>query len=102
MASYSYTTVCVDPDGTARTSVHLHPDEQVSVLCGSGQKRAQISLSHASADVIITPTNPEAPTARDLAVARKLAESFARYPAEVERLHELNAEPADSVEGTAA
>ncbi|MGI5420495.1 hypothetical protein [Actinomadura luteofluorescens] len=87
--SYSYTTVIVEPDGASRISVHLHPDQTMSVLCSEGRRRAQISFSHARADVIITPTNPEAPTAEDLKTARQLAELFGRYAVEVERLHAL-------------
>ncbi|MEV0667183.1 hypothetical protein ACIBI3_38815 [Actinomadura luteofluorescens] len=88
--SYSYTTLVVEPDGTSRVSVHLHPDHNMSVLCSEGRRRAQISFSHARADVIITPTTPEAPTAGDVATARQLAGLFGRYAAEVERLHALN------------
>ncbi|WP_433466830.1 hypothetical protein [Spirillospora sp. CA-128828] len=87
MDAYSYTTVNVDPDGTASVNVALRPDREVSVLCPRGRDRAQISISHAGARVVIMPTNPTAPTAEDLATARQLAELFARYAAEVERLH---------------
>lgn len=87
MDAYSYTTLTVDPDGTAAVHVTLRPDEQVSLLCVRDRGRAQLAISHARADVTITPTNPTAPTAEDLAVARRLAELFARYSAEVERLH---------------
>ncbi|GAA0222446.1 hypothetical protein GCM10009527_018460 [Actinomadura nitritigenes] len=89
MGAYSYTTVTVEPDGSARITVHMHPDDSLSVLCGSGRDRAQISFTHAGADVIITPTDPNSPTAGDVQVARQLAESFATYAAEVERLHAL-------------
>ncbi|MFG2091178.1 hypothetical protein [Spirillospora sp. NPDC048824] len=89
MGTYSYTTVEVEQDGTAVTSVTLHPDERVSVLCPRGKNRAQISISHAYANVRIVPTNATAPTAADVRVARKLAESLAAYAAEVERLHAL-------------
>ncbi|GAA0568742.1 hypothetical protein [Actinomadura livida] len=88
MGAYSYTTVNVDPDGTASVDVTLRPDERVSLLCM--RDRGQLVISHAQAHVTITPTNPTAPTAEDLAVAHKLAELFARYAAEVERLHVLN------------
>lgn len=87
MRSYSYTTVVVEPDGTARTSVNVYPDESLRVLCTTGGPRAQISLDHAGASVLIVPTNAEAPTAEDVRAARRLAESFAVYAAEVERLH---------------
>ncbi|XRQ07360.1 hypothetical protein ACN3XK_64465, partial [Actinomadura welshii] len=82
MGAYSYTTLTVDPDGTASVNVTLRPDEQISLLCV--RDRGQLVISHAQAHVTITPTNPTVPTAEDLAVARKLAESFARYAAEVE------------------
>ncbi|GAA4130738.1 hypothetical protein [Actinomadura keratinilytica] len=85
--AYSYTTVVVDPDGTSRISVSLRPDDDMSVVCPTGRDRAQISVSHAAAHVLIGPAAPEAPTAEDVRVARKLAESFAVYAAEVERLH---------------
>lgn len=88
--SYSYTTVQVEPDGTASVYVSLRPDERLSLLCPRDRDRAQLWISHARADVTITPTNPTAPTAEDLATARRLAESFAQYAAEVERLHALN------------
>lgn len=97
MDAYSYTTVTVEPDGTATVHVSMRPDEQVRVWCTPGRDRAQISLAHARADVVITPTDPTAPTAGDVRVARRLAESFATFAAEVERLHVLNraAEPAE-------
>jgi hypothetical protein len=88
--SYSYTTVSVDPDGTTTVDVTLRPDRDVSVLCPLGRDRAMISISHARAYVVITPTNPTAPTAEDIETARRLAELFGRYAAEVERLHALN------------
>ena len=89
MDAYSYTTVSVKPDGTARTTLSMQPDEWLSVICPRGKKRAQISLEHSRADVTLSPTSPTAPTAEDVRVARKLAESFAIYAAEVERLHAL-------------
>ena len=89
MDAYSYTTVSVEPDGTARTSLSMQPDEWLSVVCPRGKERAQISLSHSRADVTLSPTSAAAPTAEDVRVARKLAESFAVYAAEVERLHAL-------------
>ncbi|MGI5324834.1 hypothetical protein [Actinomadura nitritigenes] len=94
MGAYSYTTVVVEPDGSTRIGVSLQPDESVSVLCSTGRPRAQISVTHAAADVVITPTDPESPTAGDVQVARQLAESFAVYAAEVERLHALTTESA--------
>jgi len=47
--------------------------------------------------VSVAPTNPAAPTAEDIQIAHRLAESFAAYAAEVERLHVQNrtAEPAE-------
>ncbi|MFA1548802.1 hypothetical protein [Actinomadura chokoriensis] len=99
MDAYSYTTVQVDPDGTARVHVALHPGEDVRVYCTPGRDRAQISVMHARADVTFCPTNPTAPTAEDVRVARQLAESFATYAADVERLHVRNRAPA---EGSAA
>ncbi|URM97069.1 hypothetical protein LUW76_23450 [Actinomadura madurae] len=96
MESYSYTTVSVKPDGTARTSLSMQPDEWLSVVCPRGKERAQISLSHSRADVTVSPTNATAPTAGDVWVARKLAESFAIYAAEVERLHILNGASVES------
>lgn len=87
MGAYSYTTVVVEPDGSARVTVSMHPDERLSVLLAVGYERAQISLTHANADLIIAPTNAAAPTVEDVLVARKIAESFATYAAEVERLH---------------
>ncbi|NVI86844.1 hypothetical protein [Actinomadura sp. BRA 177] len=97
MGAYSYTTVRVEPDGSAAVHVSLHPDASVSVLAGTGYDRAQISVSHARADVTFCPTNPTAPTSSDVRIARQLAESFATYAAEVERLHIENctAEPAE-------
>src|SRR5437868_9391613 len=92
--AYSYTTVSVETDGTAAVSVSLQTDERVSVLCGTGRDRAQISVWHAGAHVTVCPTNASAPTAGDVQVARLLAESFAVYAAEVERLHDLNTAPA--------
>ncbi|TDC55353.1 hypothetical protein E1281_13005 [Actinomadura sp. KC345] len=96
MDSYSYTTVQVEPDGSALTSVCMRPDERMSVLYPRGKNRAQISITHANAYMLVTPTRPTAPTAEDVRVARKLAESFAAYAAEVERLHVENggSEPA--------
>lgn len=91
MGAYSYTTVTVEPDGSARASVTMHPDERLSVLVPVGYERAQISLAHANADLTIAPTNATAPTVEDVQVARKLAESFATYAAEVERLHTASA-----------
>ncbi|WP_141973760.1 hypothetical protein [Actinomadura hallensis] len=102
MESYSYTTVQVEPDGTALTSVTMHPDERVSVLVPRGKNRAQISVTHAYAHVCIAPTRATAPTADDVRVARQLAESFAAYAAEVERLHALNNPQGESAEDTAA
>ncbi|QKW39383.1 hypothetical protein HUT06_39570 [Actinomadura sp. NAK00032] len=95
--AYSYTTVQVEPDGSAAVHVSLHPDESVSVLAVTGHGRAQISVQHANASVLIAPTNAAAPTTGDLQIARHLAESFAVYAAEVERLHAENraAEPAE-------
>ncbi|MFG1857885.1 hypothetical protein ACGFJT_39040 [Actinomadura geliboluensis] len=90
MDTYSYTTVQVEPDGTALTSVSMHPDERVSVLCPRGKNRAQISITHSYAHLTIAPTKATSPTAEDVRVARRLAESFAAYAAEVERLHALN------------
>ncbi|MEU4824619.1 hypothetical protein AB0H37_22350 [Actinomadura sp. NPDC023710] len=88
--SYSHTTVMVEPDGTAVISVSLYPDGRMAMTCPTGVNRAQLWISHARARVLIAPTNPEAPTAEDVETARKLAEVFARYAAEVERLHALN------------
>ena len=88
--SYSYTTVMVEPDGKSRISVHLIPDRRTSVINSVSGLRAQIAFMHAGADVTITPTNPTAPTAEDVETARRLAELFGRYVAEVERLHALN------------
>ncbi|MBX6770048.1 MAG: hypothetical protein IRY90_23330 [Actinomadura rubrobrunea] len=85
--AYSYTTVMVEPDGTSRISVSLRPDEDMSVLCSTGRDRAQITVMHAAAHVLISPVSPKAPTSEDVRVARRLAESFAVYAAEVERLH---------------
>ena len=102
MNAYSYTTLIVDPDGTASVNVTLRPDEQVSLLCVRDRGRAQLSISHARADVTITPANPTAPTAEDLAVARRLAELFAQYAAEVERLHALNGQQDEPAETAAA
>ncbi|MFI0374509.1 hypothetical protein ACH35V_42195 [Actinomadura sp. 1N219] len=102
MGAYSYTTVSVEPDGTALTSVSLHPDERVSVLYPRGKDRAQISIAHAYAHVSIVPTNATAPTAEDVRVARKLADSFAAYAAEVERLHGLHTIAAEPAEDPAA
>ncbi|WP_149261580.1 hypothetical protein [Actinomadura sp. K4S16] len=100
--SYSYTTVSVDSDGASTVNVALRPDRDVSVLCARGRDRAQISISHARAHVTITPTNPTAPTAEDVATARQLAGLFARYAAEVERLHANGASvPGGSVESAA-
>ncbi|MEU8117627.1 hypothetical protein AB0C21_02845 [Spirillospora sp. NPDC049024] len=100
--SNSYTTVSVDPDGTSRIVVNLIPDRQMSVYCSHGGPRAQIAFMHAGANVTITPTDPAAPTAEDLATARRLAELFARYAAEVERLHTDGASvPGGSVESAA-
>ena len=87
MDAYSYTTVQVEPDGSARVHVSMYLDESVSVLTATGRGRAQISMRHARADVTVGPTNPTAPTAGDVQIARRLAESFATYAAEVERLH---------------
>ncbi|MFB4307202.1 hypothetical protein [Actinomadura sp. GTD37] len=97
MDAYSYTTVQVEPDGSAAVHVSLYPDESVSVLAVTGRGRAQISVQHANASVSVAPTNPAAPTAEDVQIARRLAESFAAYAAEVERLHVQNraAEPAE-------
>ncbi|GAA0287061.1 hypothetical protein GCM10009527_098080 [Actinomadura nitritigenes] len=92
MGAYSYTTVVVEPDGATRIGVSLQPDESVSVLCSTGRPRAQISVMHAGADVVIAPTDPECPTAGDVEIARRLAASFERYADEVERLHALNAD----------
>lgn len=89
MDAYSYTTVSVRPDGSARTTLSMQPNKYLEVLCPRGRDRAQISLSHARADVTLSPTRATAPTAEDVWVARKLAESFAVYAAEVERLHAL-------------
>ncbi|WP_344208901.1 hypothetical protein, partial [Actinomadura livida] len=83
MGAYSYTTLTVDPDGTTAVHVTLRPDEQISLLCLRDRGRAQLGISHARADVTITPTNPTAPTAQDVRVAHQLAELFARYAAEV-------------------
>ncbi|TDE29000.1 hypothetical protein [Actinomadura sp. 6K520] len=102
MGSYSYTSVQVEPDGTALTSVIMYPDERVSVLVPRGKNRAQISVTHCRAHVLIAPTRATAPTAEDVQVARKLAESFAAYAAEVERLHSLNGVAAESAEDPAA
>ncbi|RKS79566.1 hypothetical protein BZB76_1038 [Actinomadura pelletieri DSM 43383] len=102
MDAYSYTTVRVEQDGTALTSVSLHPDERVSVLYPRGTNRAQISITHAYAHVRIVPTNATAPTAEDVRVARKLAESFVAYAAEVERLHALANPRSESAEDPAA
>ncbi|GAA2257043.1 MULTISPECIES: hypothetical protein [Actinomadura] len=101
--SYSFTTVRVDPDGTPAISVHLIPDRQMSVYCSDGGHRAQIAFIHAGANVTITPTNPESPTAEDLVTARRLAELFGRYVAEVERLHALSVAsmPSESAESAA-
>lgn len=97
MDAYSYTTLRVDPDGTAAVHVSLHPDADMTVVCVRGGDRAQISVMHARADVTFCPTNPTAPTAGDVRAARRLAESFATFAAEVERLHVENrvAEPAE-------
>jgi hypothetical protein len=92
MGAYSYTTVVVEPDGSTRITVSLQPDESVSVLCSTGRPRAQISVTHAGADVVITPTDPESPTAGDVEIARWLAAAFATYADEVERLHALKAD----------
>ncbi|NVI90817.1 hypothetical protein [Actinomadura sp. BRA 177] len=102
MGAYSYTTVQVEPDGTALTSVSIYPDERVSVLCPRGKNRAQISITHSYAHVIIAPARATSPTAEDVRVARKLAESFAAYAAEVERLHTLNNPQGVSAEDPAA
>ena len=88
--SYSHTTVMVEPDGTAVISVSLYPDGRMAMTCPTDGNRAQLWLSHAGARVLIAPTNPEEPTAEDVVTARKLAEVFGRYAAEVERLHTLN------------
>ncbi|WP_433465512.1 hypothetical protein [Spirillospora sp. CA-128828] len=85
--SYSHTTVMVEPDGTSVISVSLYPDGRMAMTCPTDGDRAQIWISHAGARVLIAPTNPEEPTAEDVRVARKFAEVFARYAAEVERLH---------------
>jgi len=85
MLSRSYTTVRVDQDGTTRIDVMLCPDEQASLWCV--RDRAQLVIKHGHADVTILASDPTAPTAEDVRVARKLAGLFARYAAEVERLH---------------
>lgn len=85
--AYSYTTIVVRPGRAPRITVSLQPDGGIDVFCAAGRQRAQISISHADADVTVTPTNATAPTAEDVRAARKLAESFAVYAAEVERLH---------------
>ncbi|CNF22348.1 Uncharacterised protein [Mycobacterium tuberculosis] len=97
MDAYSYTTVQVEPDGSARVHVSLYPDESVSVVAVTGRERAQISVRHANASVSIVPTNAAAPTSGDVQIARQLATAFATYAAEVERLHVENraAEPAE-------
>ncbi|URM95288.1 hypothetical protein LUW76_13725 [Actinomadura madurae] len=100
--SYSYTTVSVDPDGKTAVSVSLLPDPTVRVWCEPGRDRVQMVIAHAGAEVFITPTAPEAPTAEDVTVARKLAESFAVYAAEVERLHAMNGAVTESAENPAA
>ncbi|MUN42853.1 hypothetical protein [Actinomadura litoris] len=96
MDAYSYTTIQVERDGTADVHVSLHPDEWMSVLCVTGRERAYLSISHAKASVTVCPTRPDAPTAGDLRVARQLAEAFAVYAAEVERLHVLNGASAEA------
>lgn len=97
MRPYSFTTITVEPDGTAKVVVTMHPDEDMRVYCTPGRDRAQISVMHARADVMICPTNATAPTAGDVQTARQLATAFATYAAEVERLHVENraAEPAE-------
>lgn len=101
MGSYSYTTVSVQPDGKARVSVALHPDESMVVLCSQGGARAQIAVLHCDASVTVCPTDPQAPTGADVRAARELAERFAAYADEVERLHQINqADPGPS-EGSA-
>ncbi|NVI91975.1 hypothetical protein [Actinomadura sp. BRA 177] len=87
MRPYSFTTVTVEADGTAKVGVSMHPDEEMRIYCTPGRDRAQISVMHARADVMIGPTNPTAPTAGDVQIARQLATAFATYAAEVERLH---------------
>ncbi|TDD75323.1 hypothetical protein E1293_28500 [Actinomadura darangshiensis] len=91
MDAYSYTTVSVESDGTAKVHVAMHPDEDVTVYCTPGRDRAQISVMHARADVTICPTDATAPSTGDVQVARQLAAAFATYAAEVERLHNENA-----------
>ncbi|TMQ93992.1 hypothetical protein ETD83_24555 [Actinomadura soli] len=92
----------MDADGTARTSVTLHPDEFAPVLCPRGRDRALISVTHAAADVVICPPDSAAPSAADVRFARKLAESFAAYAAEVERLHALTTPAAEHVDNATA
>ncbi|WP_021596235.1 hypothetical protein [Actinomadura welshii] len=90
MNASSFTTLKVDPDGTTSVCVTLRPDAQISVQCRQDRPRVQLWISHGRADVTIVPSNPEAPTAEDVRVARQLAELFARYAAEVERLHTVS------------
>jgi hypothetical protein len=102
MRAHSSTSISVERDGRARISVHLLPDQGMSVLVSEGKAWAQISLSHCDAHVIIAPTDSAAPTAEDLQVARRLAQSFAVYAAEVERLHAQHDQTAKSAAEPAA
>ncbi|GLZ15309.1 hypothetical protein Acsp04_55440 [Actinomadura sp. NBRC 104425] len=94
--AYSYTTIAVEPGQAPHITVSLRPDGQMAVWCSAGHERAQISILHADAHVVITPTNPTVPTAGDVRAARKFAESFAVYAAEVERLHAVAQQAAES------
>jgi hypothetical protein len=102
MDAYSYTSVSVEADGKARVTVSLMPDESARVLISQGRERAQISVSHCGADVLFAPTNGTEPTVEDVRVALRLAESFAAYAAEVERLHAQSIKRAESAAESAA
>jgi hypothetical protein len=84
---YSYATISASKGEPTRISVSFYLDDRAWIaVCGDQEKgRAHLYISYGDVSVTIAPVPGEV-TARDVRIARTLADQAAAYAAEVERL----------------
>lgn len=83
---YAYTTITAEKDEPTRITVSFHLDQHAWIAVpGKGTDRVHLNISYGDVSVSIAPAPGEI-TARDVQIARTLADETAAYAAEVERL----------------
>ena len=84
---YAYTTINVSKDEPTHIGVSFHLDDHAWIAMCSDPAKGRAHLSIAYGDVTVTSAPvPGEVTARDVRMARTLADQAAAYAAEVERL----------------